>query len=255
MLHSYVGGCPGSQGETLAFHLPGDVPSAEAALFAWTWFNNLGNREMYMNCAVVRVVGSGGGGQRYRPLAHGHADGNMNMTTTSGNRTGRYIFANKLVRGEGMAFANRPEIFKANIGNGCRTVDSKNVLFPNPGPDVTVVDGNAVPASGACQAGVGGGAVSSGSAPSTSGSGQGPAGHGDHHDGGAGGSGAGAPGLMGGPDQGTGQGQSQGQIPGQGEWKPGNDWPAWFTSEAGHCRVSEATLAVAVIAWVFFFLV
>ncbi|KAI9163660.1 spore coat SP96 precursor [Paramyrothecium foliicola] len=27
------------------------------AIFAWTWFNKIGNREMYMNCAPIEVVG------------------------------------------------------------------------------------------------------------------------------------------------------------------------------------------------------
>lgn len=40
--------------------IPSSAPSGEA-LFGWTWFNTAGNREMYMNCAVVTVTGGGSG--------------------------------------------------------------------------------------------------------------------------------------------------------------------------------------------------
>ncbi|SPQ21449.1 929d6a52-ad34-4064-82d9-33fe97cffd52 [Thermothielavioides terrestris] len=98
VLHSYEGGCPGlSPQSSFGFVLPHDVPATKGAVFAWTWFNNLGNREMYMNCAVVDVAGGSGGGGS-----------------------------------EKVAFGSRPVIFKANVGNGCRTVDSANVKFPDP---------------------------------------------------------------------------------------------------------------------------
>ncbi|KAK4441877.1 hypothetical protein QBC34DRAFT_339605 [Podospora aff. communis PSN243] len=36
--------------------IPKDVPSGNAT-FAWTWFNKIGNREYYMNCAPVSITG------------------------------------------------------------------------------------------------------------------------------------------------------------------------------------------------------
>ena len=36
--------------------IPKDVPSGNAT-FAWTWFNEIGNREVYMNCAPVSITG------------------------------------------------------------------------------------------------------------------------------------------------------------------------------------------------------
>ncbi|KAL2268974.1 hypothetical protein VTJ83DRAFT_3820 [Remersonia thermophila] len=114
VLHSYEGGCPivssapgtGSGagtgvGSSFRFRLPRDTPPRKGAVFAWTWFNNLGNREMYMNCAVVDVVGGHGGSEK-------------------------------------VPFESRPALFMANIGNGCRTVEGKDVKFPDPGPDVDV---------------------------------------------------------------------------------------------------------------------
>ncbi|KXX74451.1 hypothetical protein MMYC01_200458 [Madurella mycetomatis] len=36
--------------------IPKDVPNGNAT-FAWTWFNKIGNREVYMNCAPVTITG------------------------------------------------------------------------------------------------------------------------------------------------------------------------------------------------------
>lgn len=46
VIHSYVGNCPPAGTSSFNFKLPADAPSAQDALFAWTWFNNVGNREL-----------------------------------------------------------------------------------------------------------------------------------------------------------------------------------------------------------------
>lgn len=48
--------------DTLDFQIeiPAETPSG-TTLFAWSWFNHSGNREMYNNCAVVEVTGGGAG--------------------------------------------------------------------------------------------------------------------------------------------------------------------------------------------------
>ncbi|KAJ2232519.1 hypothetical protein H4R99_006831 [Coemansia sp. RSA 1722] len=40
--------------------LPNDLPGSDNAVFAWTWVNASGNREFYMNCVDVKVIGEAG---------------------------------------------------------------------------------------------------------------------------------------------------------------------------------------------------
>lgn len=100
VIHSYIGDCPGAGTTSYDFKLPPDTPSGDV-LFAWTWFNAIGNREMYMNCAAITVKG------------------------TSTAKT----------------LSNRPAMFVANVGSagqGCATLENGLELsFPNPGSDVT----------------------------------------------------------------------------------------------------------------------
>lgn len=106
VIKSWEGGCPvqGMDGNypenanleipsDLEFEIPDDVPAGKYTL-AWTWFNRIGNREMYMNCAPAEAVGSGGDESSFNAL---------------------------------------PDMFVANIGNGCTTPDSVDIAFPNPG--------------------------------------------------------------------------------------------------------------------------
>ncbi|KAE8151760.1 hypothetical protein BDV25DRAFT_171213 [Aspergillus avenaceus] len=101
-IHSMLGGCPLTK--KYKFEIPSEAPNGEA-LLAWTWFNKIGNREMYMNCAQVTIGGS------------------ENRTQ---NKT--------LVRRGG--FDDLPEIFQANNNGpgGCTTVEGEEVNFPKPGP-------------------------------------------------------------------------------------------------------------------------
>ncbi|CZT45873.1 uncharacterized protein RSE6_06229 [Rhynchosporium secalis] len=101
VIHSYQGACPTSTGGDFKFNIPSDAATG-AAVFAWLWWNHTGNREMYMNCASITI------GPGFGPAPE-------------------------------VAFAQRPDIFKANIGNGCTTTQETDVFFPNPGSDVTTV--------------------------------------------------------------------------------------------------------------------
>ncbi|KAI2608324.1 uncharacterized protein GGS25DRAFT_270263 [Hypoxylon fragiforme] len=72
VIHSIEGGCPakgtsGNLGEsadaedpyTYPYTIPSDIPAGKATI-AWTWFNKVGNREMYMNCGQLELTGTGG---------------------------------------------------------------------------------------------------------------------------------------------------------------------------------------------------
>ncbi|BEI80352.1 hypothetical protein CcaverHIS002_0108810 [Cutaneotrichosporon cavernicola] len=111
VIQSVLGECPTTQ--TWDFTVPNDVPSGDA-VFAWTWFNRLGNREMYMNCASVTISGGGGGGNQWRR--------DEDVYTNSTRR--------------GVSFNSAPGPFLANIGNGCGTEEGGDVDFPNPGSEV-----------------------------------------------------------------------------------------------------------------------
>lgn len=111
-IHSYIGGCPLTP--TWDFTLPSDAPTG-SALFAFTWNNNIGNRELYMNCAHVTIEAGSGGGEPSTP------------------------------------FSERPATFFANNGNGCTTVETKDVLYPNPGPDVDNISTGTADPVGTCE--------------------------------------------------------------------------------------------------------
>jgi hypothetical protein len=104
VIRSYIGNCPVNGDSSYSFTLPSDLPTGEM-LFGWSWFNNEGNREMYMNCAVITVKA---GGSK----------------------------ANKRRRGAGDSYSSRPAMFVANVGNGICTYEGTDVDFPQPGPDV-----------------------------------------------------------------------------------------------------------------------
>jgi hypothetical protein len=101
VIHSWMGSCPLASGDKFDFNIPSDAKEG-SALLAWTWFNKLGNREMYMNCASVTIEAGSGSSPA-------------------------------------VAFDKRPSIFIANkpLADDCATVEGKSVKFPDPGPDVT----------------------------------------------------------------------------------------------------------------------
>ncbi|KAH6892326.1 chitin-binding, domain 3 [Thelonectria olida] len=134
VIKSIEGGCPardqaGNMGDdanaddpyTYDYTIPKDLAAGNYTI-AWTWFNKVGNREMYMNCAPLTVTGSGGSESALDAL---------------------------------------PDIFVANIGDDCGTQDSTDVQFPNPGDDVDKFNGStddfATPTGPACAAATGGG--------------------------------------------------------------------------------------------------
>ncbi|PQE06656.1 glycoside hydrolase protein [Rutstroemia sp. NJR-2017a BVV2] len=153
VIKSYIGGCPmkniaGNNGnnaaavdpDTYNFTIPAELPAGKGTL-VWTWFNKIGNREMYQNCAPV---------------------------TLSGGSSKRDVIAER-----DTAFYNSlPDMFVANIGNGCGTADSLDVVFPNPGTAVEFDGGATATATaaptGSCQAATGGNSPATATAVPTS---------------------------------------------------------------------------------------
>ncbi|KAL4806744.1 hypothetical protein BDV18DRAFT_138146 [Aspergillus unguis] len=106
VIHSMLGGCPITK--SYKFTVPADAPTGEA-LLSWSWFNKVGNREMYMNCAQV-TIGSDSSARK----------------------------AEFLQMSQAQAFSSLPPIFIANVnGPGqCTTIEGEEVNFPKPGPSV-----------------------------------------------------------------------------------------------------------------------
>lgn len=112
VIKSFEGGCPanadgnlpGNDNSKFSFEMPDDIEAGKYTL-AWTWFNRIGNREMYMNCAPVTV------------------------TSGSKKRTSEeYKVIEKRT-------ANYPPMFVANV-NGCTTKEGIDIRFPQPGENV-----------------------------------------------------------------------------------------------------------------------
>ncbi|KAK3679844.1 hypothetical protein LTR78_000220 [Recurvomyces mirabilis] len=109
VIHSIIGGCPSNvtgnliedasslAASVFSYQIPKGMPNGQYTL-AWTWFNKVGNREMYMNCAPITVTGG--------------ADNND-------------------------VFSKLPDMFVINIPSGqCATVEGEDFVFPSPGDSV-----------------------------------------------------------------------------------------------------------------------
>ncbi|KAI4121262.1 MAG: hypothetical protein LQ338_006464 [Usnochroma carphineum] len=169
VIHSIEGGCPAKADGNLPevpgvdptktqvatkfqYTIPAGISPGDYAL-AWTWFNRIGNREMYMNCAPITVTG----GSKRRDL-----DDSFNATEA---------YASDDIFKRDTSF---PDMFKANMpATDCTTPDGKDVKFPNPGASVEMagVASNLAAASGPkCGAASGGSdSASSGSSSGSSG--------------------------------------------------------------------------------------
>ncbi|KAI2729494.1 CAZyme family AA11 [Penicillium roqueforti] len=113
VIKSYEGGCPANvegglsgdanadNGIQLDFAIPEDIHSGKYTL-AWTWFNHIGDREMYMNCAPITV-----------------------------DSPSLPVF-NQSIQNQAQDY---PPMFIANI-NGCMTPQNLDIRFPQPGKNV-----------------------------------------------------------------------------------------------------------------------
>ncbi|KAH0551738.1 hypothetical protein GP486_007043, partial [Trichoglossum hirsutum] len=164
VIKSWIGDCPHMQpgsDQTLTGQIPSNAPAGDEVIFAWTWFNELGNREMYMNCAVVTIGGHASSRRHLEDDDDDSPSGGLDNSTRANALTPR-------------AGLSGPTIFLANIGNGCGTVESKDVVFPTPGSAVQYGGNSAMRASptGTCNGQkFTGGAVTGGDSSSGSSSG------------------------------------------------------------------------------------
>lgn len=97
------------------FSIPQQVPTGDYTL-AWTWFNKIGNREMYMNCAPITVTGSSSTHKLKRSAVHHRHGVSKRQHETS------------MIQKRADALASLPNMFLANIGNGCNTAPSGTTL-------------------------------------------------------------------------------------------------------------------------------
>lgn len=142
VVQSIIGGCPSNSTGNLSgspdatdasvfqFSIPKGMPNGEYSL-AWTWFNKIGNREMYMNCAPIKVTGGSDSEDVYNSL---------------------------------------PDMFVANIGNGCGTAEGEDFVFPQCGKYVETAEKTALGSSttGTCATAAAGGDSGSEASPTAS---------------------------------------------------------------------------------------
>ena len=116
VIHTFEGNCPPVNDAKLTFNIPKEFPNAEKATLAWTWFNFMGNREMYMNCAPISITGGSDSKDYYDSL---------------------------------------PDMLVANVpATDCKTADNTNPQVPNPGEfvlqspnaELAIVTGDKCPA-------------------------------------------------------------------------------------------------------------
>lgn len=133
VIQSIIGNCPVNGEGNFDFTIPSDTPAGDQVL-AWSWNNRIGNREFYMNCAAVTITG-----------------GSSKREAGPEKR--------------GVALSSAPDMFVANIGNGCSVAEGGDVNYPNPGEAVVNNSDNPEAPSGNC----GSSGSSSGSGSSDSG--------------------------------------------------------------------------------------
>ncbi|KAK4656223.1 hypothetical protein QC762_309420 [Podospora pseudocomata] len=125
VIQSIIGGCP--LASSYPFTIPDDAPEGEA-IWAWTWNNNIGNREFYMNCAPITISKSAAKREVEAPKVEEAA----------------------VQKRASVGFSSRPALFVANIDNGCSVAEGTDVVYPNPGPDVINNGGSTGAPSGNC---------------------------------------------------------------------------------------------------------
>ncbi|KAF8856560.1 hypothetical protein BDZ45DRAFT_691679 [Acephala macrosclerotiorum] len=102
VIHSYEGSVGIKDQQRLNFTIPSDAPTSPVVL-SFTYFP-LGSNEVYQSCAAVEILSA----------------------------------ASEAVAPR-IPFASRPDVFVSDLNNSCTRDPSKEVMFPNAGPDTTMM--------------------------------------------------------------------------------------------------------------------
>ncbi|KAJ9108978.1 hypothetical protein QFC21_000301 [Naganishia friedmannii] len=114
VIQSYIGGCV-TDSNIIDVAIPSEAPSGDA-LFAWTWFNTAGNREMYMNCAAVTVANGGSGLTGPTPFV---ANANVNECHTIENTDVVFPDPGNVVHYGGSYASTKPTTPVGFTGSNC----------------------------------------------------------------------------------------------------------------------------------------
>lgn len=130
VIESIEGDCPIAK--KYQFDVPSDAPTGDA-LFAWTWFNKVGNREMYMNCAMITIGGSSNRNATIDSESREAPKQPLDEKTTVKGPNNK---ANTQTTNASNSFDSLPDLFVANVGQAgkCVTIEGQAVHFPKPGP-------------------------------------------------------------------------------------------------------------------------
>ena len=177
VIKSIEGGCPstnpgnvgpatGTGADEFEYRIPEGVQAGRNYTLAWTWFNKIGEREMYMNCAPISVPANS---KRDFFTDKGRKDEAEEEEEVDGVMVGKR---------ESSSMASLPDMFRANIGavgNGCSTAPSGTVLEIPKGNLGKIVqrigDEPLVPPVGNCGGSYGGGGGNASPAPKGEGDG------------------------------------------------------------------------------------
>jgi hypothetical protein len=155
VIHSFEGGCPvppatpaGGNFATdpnkgnppFNFTIPPELPDGDLAM-SWSWFNKVGNREMYQNCAPIKVSGGASDKTEFDELpdmAVANVAGQGNCATKAGvdytfEKPGKYVTKAKEAKGPfGPLCGGAP----AGGNTGAPGAGPANPSIPSPAPGV-----------------------------------------------------------------------------------------------------------------------
>jgi hypothetical protein len=149
VIYSIEGGCPAategnldqngpSLDGTFPFTVPSELPNGEMTV-AWTWFNKIGNREMYMNCAPITVSGGSDDKAAFEALPD-MAIANIGGDSCTTKEGSDYTFENpgqyKISAGKG-PFADLCSGATSTPGGGGGGADTGSPAPPPPGAPVS----------------------------------------------------------------------------------------------------------------------